>query len=630
MFAIVAVNAPVQRGGTAYRPTFQGASPSPFPGPVFHYHVPRPLDAQVVPGTLVTVPFGPRQVQGLVIARADQSPVPETRPIAHILIDEPVLSAHQIELGMWLSEHYMSPLIDCLRLMLPPGMLRQPRTVVRLHPEVAVPPDLDTVQRQVVELLRQYDTLSPSQIGNRLGKDKARDAIRSLIRQGMLIKGSDLPRPRARPKRARFVRLCAAPPQVAALRSLLGRPSKQAQILQALLDQDDPLPPVSHVLSRAGATSSTLSLLEKKGWIEIEPERRLLLLTPKARHTDLGRAYKQQAIVEYLDETTPVAENTVLGATDASPSVLRTLDERELVQRIVEPATLILRLSESQAWHEIVELRGAAGQHRVLDYLLSRPFGEWLWISWVYAETECSLNDLRALEGHGLIELAEREIWRDPLAGQSVVLKDPPRLTPDQEQAWAAIRSRMTAAPEQAQDRDAHVFLLHGVTGSGKTEIYMRAAQAALDQGRQVIILVPEISMTPQTIRRFAARFPDQIGVMHSTLSDGERYDVWRRIRAGHIRLVIGPRSALFAPFDDIGLIVLDEEHSSSYKQSDRNGHPGQRNAGSGHILPCLRNRSLPPAGTLPARPGSSTPPARSTSTSPPIQRPLPPFGSKL
>jgi primosomal protein N' (replication factor Y) len=110
---------------------------------------------------------------------------------------------------------------------------------------------------------------------------------------------------------------------------------------------------------------------------------------------------------------------------------------------------------------------------------------------------------------------------------------------------------------------------LHGVTGSGKTEIYIRAADAVLRQGRQAIVLVPEISLTAQTVRRFAARFPDGLGVIHSRLSDGERFDTWRRIRSGQIRLIVGPRSALFAPLDNIGLIALDEEHDPSYKQSD-------------------------------------------------------------
>ena len=91
-------------------------------------------------------------------------------------------------------------------------------------------------------------------------------------------------------------------------------------------------------------------------------------------------------------------------------------------------------------------------------------------------------------------------------------------------------------------------FLLHGVTGSGKTELYLRAAEEAIRRGRQAIILVPEISLTPQTVRRFLARFPGQVGLIHSKLSEGERYDTWRRARAGLLKVIIGPRSALFAP----------------------------------------------------------------------------------
>ena len=112
-------------------------------------------------------------------------------------------------------------------------------------------------------------------------------------------------------------------------------------------------------------------------------------------------------------------------------------------------------------------------------------------------------------------------------------------------------------------------FLLFGITGSGKTEIYLRAVAEVLQQGKQAIVLVPEIALTPQTIRRFAARFPDRIAVWHSELSLNERYDTWRRVQLGEIDLVIGARSALFLPFDKLGLIVIDEEHDSSYKQSD-------------------------------------------------------------
>ncbi|MCB0071227.1 MAG: primosomal protein N', partial [Caldilineaceae bacterium] len=111
-------------------------------------------------------------------------------------------------------------------------------------------------------------------------------------------------------------------------------------------------------------------------------------------------------------------------------------------------------------------------------------------------------------------------------------------------------------------------FLLHGVTGSGKTEIYLRAIDAALARNRQALVLVPEIALTPQTVARFAGRFPGRVTVIHSELSTGERYDVWRLVRQGEFDIVIGPRSALFAPLARLGLIIIDEEHESSYKQN--------------------------------------------------------------
>jgi len=165
---------------------------------------------------------------------------------------------------------------------------------------------------------------------------------------------------------------------------------------------------------------------------------------------------------------------------------------------------------------------------------------------------------LRRLEGRGLVTIEPRVVRRAPehtVVG-SRAGSEPPALTADQAQV---LEDLAAAAPGER-------LLLHGVTGSGKTEIYLRAAERTLAAGRTVLVLVPEIALTPQIVARFQARFGDTVAVLHSGMAPGERYDEWLRLRRGEARICVGPRSAVFAPMDDIGLIVVDEEHDSSYK----------------------------------------------------------------
>jgi primosomal protein N' (replication factor Y) len=144
---------------------------------------------------------------------------------------------------------------------------------------------------------------------------------------------------------------------------------------------------------------------------------------------------------------------------------------------------------------------------------------------------------------------------------------EPPRLTAEQSEVLEALAAALTARGEgPAARRASSRHLLHGVTGSGKTEIYLRAAAVALEQGRGAIVLVPEIALTPQIVGRFVERFGDTVAVLHSQLRPAERYEEWRRLRAGEARVCVGPRSAVFAPIEDLGLIVVDEEHDASYK----------------------------------------------------------------
>ena len=189
-------------------------------------------------------------------------------------------------------------------------------------------------------------------------------------------------------------------------------------------------------------------------------------------------------------------------------------------------------------------------------------------VSWVYAESGSNLGDLQELEERGLIRLFETEIFRDPLEKtdtrvDSFTSKEEIQLTSEQNAALEEI-TRVISSLDSSQP-----FLLQGVTGSGKTEVYLRATEEVIRRGKQAIILVPEIALTPQTVHRFLSRFPGQVGLVHSKLSEGERYDTWRRARAGLLKVIIGARSALFSPLPNIGLIVADECHDSSYYQAD-------------------------------------------------------------
>jgi primosomal protein N' (replication factor Y) (superfamily II helicase) len=169
---------------------------------------------------------------------------------------------------------------------------------------------------------------------------------------------------------------------------------------------------------------------------------------------------------------------------------------------------------------------------------------------------------LKRLSELGLVEKQEREMFRDPFQDETVEHDTPRQLNPHQRAALDILLARL-------DNREYAPYLLHGVTGSGKTEVYLQAIAQVLEKGMNALVLVPEISLTPQLVRRFRARFDDGIAILHSGLSDGERYDEWRRIRRGLARIVIGARSAIFAPLENIGIIVVDEEHEASFKQTD-------------------------------------------------------------
>lgn len=287
----------------------------------------------------------------------------------------------------------------------------------------------------------------------------------------------------------------------------------------------------------------------------------LLAIEPDAIERELQALARPSRVADLIEgvlmaETPPDAE---LARKDAGAT-------RAQLDRLVEQGwltklpdnTLKSERSEQDLLAYLAELRHISKPARILRQLAHE--NEPVAVNWIYAQSDAKLNDLKRLEELGLIAFSDQEVWRDTVAAREFVPTAAPPLIAEQARAWAAL--------EQAVNGAGGLYLLHGVTGSGKTELYLRAIDAALKRGRSAIFLVPEIALTAQTVHRVAARFPGQVAVVHSRLSDGERYDTWRRARMGLIRIVVGARSALFTPLPDIGLIILDEEHDQSYKQS--------------------------------------------------------------
>ncbi len=195
-------------------------------------------------------------------------------------------------------------------------------------------------------------------------------------------------------------------------------------------------------------------------------------------------------------------------------------------------------------------------QIRVLEMLIEN---EYIAVTDLVRFASVSVSVLDTLQKYGYIYYRDIEIKRDPMRHRETEPTKPLEPTPEQKKV-------LEEAVRLLDSRSFSELLLHGVTGSGKTEVYLQLIQHVIDSGRQAIVLVPEISLTPQMVDRFRGRFGKCVAVMHSRLSPGERYDQWRQIRGGEVSIVVGARSAVFAPFSDLGLVIIDEEHENTYK----------------------------------------------------------------
>jgi len=395
----------------------------------FSYSIPPNISLSV--GHAVWVPFGPRLVQGIVLALSEQAQVEDTREIAEAIDPHPILSPHQVKLAQWIAERYLSSYFDAAALMLPPGFERRVLTFFQPSPkpsELAIS-SLTAQQHKLLTVLESKGRLELRQLKKMFRKDKVDTILEQLLRKGLVVKNHELERIKVKPRLVSYLRLAVT----------------------------------------ANKANELIAALEQK------------------------RATQQVKLLRLL-------------ATELGPVPLS-----EARQRLsFAPTTL------------------------------------------------------QALIKQGLVVIEKTRVQRDPLAYRTFTPTIPFTLTVAQEKAWLQVKAEMEKSNAPS------VFLLHGVTGSGKTEIYLRALTEAISLGKRAIVLVPEIALTPQTIDRFASRFPNRVAVLHSKLSPGEQFDEWQRIKDGEFDVVIGSRGALFAPQPDLGLIVIDEEHEWTYKQEEQ------------------------------------------------------------
>ncbi|HNS52024.1 MAG TPA: primosomal protein N' [Anaerolineae bacterium] len=563
MYATVILTRPTHR---RLRP---GSEPVREPGwrtQTFSYRLAGPLQELALVGHLVRVPLQAGSALG-VIAAVDPLPPPGLPPegirdLLEIIDPLPVVTEQQLDLARWMAGAYLAPISQALRLMLPPGL--EDRTFVLVQSTPGPSETLSAQEARLLDLLKRAGgKLKLSTLLRRLPGDEGEAAFDRLAERGLVESRSALVLPRAAPPRLQYASLLAGERTVEAALPRLGHASKQADLLLLLARQADTPPTLDLVCAQAGCTPAALQPLVERGWVRITPPRTLLVALPGSDQAPpaLERAPKQVALLAALrGQPGPVDLALFLAENPGSSSALRELEKKDLVRRIAEPSLVLLDLPPEQVLDRVVELRGGEKERVLLDAL--RGSAGRVWVGGLYAETGAGLAALQRLAARGLVSLHTGASDRP----QALAPAPAPDLSADQEAAWAALQALLDAEPGASEPRSV---LLRGAPGSGKGELLLRAVEQTLAAGRRALVLVPEVSLTAQALRRFEARFPHRVALLHGQQTLGQRYDAWDAVRRGQADVVIGSRAALFAPISRLGLVVVDEAHDPSYKQQD-------------------------------------------------------------
>ncbi len=544
----------------------------------FDYFIPPELAGQIDVGSRVKVPFGPRQVMGVVTALVENSPHTNLRAITKVVGKQTLVTPKILQLARWIGEYYCCPPEIALKSVLPEAVRKEKegwkeQLFVRALAVTGELPKLTKRQQEIWKILEQRKEI-PLQELLALAETDA-GTVRRLEDKGLIQISTQISErdPYAKENILPTLSMGLNAEQKSALQTLIASLNEKAAPGSICLRRvrENPPPPFFST-PPAGISEFTfrrrrLPHLEIPGRIYhiTWSTHKNLLLSPAAREKTLAACHfwHDKKIHCYLACVMP----------DHVHLLMRPLplpQKNDSVYSLSE----VLHSIKSFSAHEVNKVMGRTGpvwNDESFDRLIRSQND--LHEKWNYI-----WNNPRKI---GLVGSMEEYpfIWFPGNEGEKTVNSHPPEADATRSHADShppeadATRGGATSV-ESSRKISPSTFLLHGVTGSGKTEVYLQAIAHTLAQGKGAIVLVPEISLTPQTVERFKARFSSGplktlVAVLHSHLSAGERHDEWHKIRQGRARIAIGARSAVFAPVDPLGLIIVDEEHENSYKQEE-------------------------------------------------------------
>ncbi len=548
----------------------------------FDYLIPEPLRLLVEIGSRVEVPFRSRTVTGFVVGFSDKSAFDDLKPIGKVLGEKSLVNETVMELARWMSSYYLAPFETCVRTLLP-AVVRNKESGGKKQLTVSlVEKNVDATPSSHPNWFDSNQPVSHLPGGNL--PHWRQDGTTYFVTFRL---ADSLPQEKLEKWKYERDEWLAENPRPAG-ENVDATPSSRfaewqkeyrtqfTDRIERWLDQGSG----SCILQRPDlreVVNLTFKALDGTqyhlGGHIIMPNHVHILVSPLGNHTlsSIVQAWKSvsaRKIKKLTDQAEPVWQK------ESFDHIVRNAESLERFQQYIEDNpkslseeqyTLFLTRRGRRVYDERGE--GVAStltptQEKIIQCLEEN--GPML-LAELTETAGVTAAPVKTLEKKGLVTISNESVYRDPHEGVELLKTEPLALMPQQADALKQVIEAM-AEPEPP------VLLLHGVTGSGKTEVYLQAISYALEQGRGAIVLVPEIALTPQTVDRFRSRFadkPERVAVLHSSLSDGERYDEWHRIRSGEAQIVVGARSALFAPVHNLGLIVVDEEHEPTYKQDE-------------------------------------------------------------